>query len=239
MKIRNGFVSNSSSSSFMIISKEDIDSAPLMHADEDDSWLEVEADDKTCYNRGNNCRLDTLCDKVKYLTILYAYHYQRDPRYFFLMDDLRNKFQKLCKKYGYSLYLQTPSLRGVVRSNKYDMKTHTYKKCEPFVETYIESSTECTYVSEVVELIEAEDTTELESFLFNPHSFCILGGDEYYENAVLAYQARQEIDYPYRRISDDGGDFEADDPCPWRNGEPYGYSYHWGSKPPEPEEDDE
>ena len=95
MKIRNGFVSNSSSASFIIISKENLDAAPLMHANEDDSWLEVEADDKTCYNRGNNCRLDTLCDKLKYLTILYACHYQRSPRYFFLMDNLRNKFQKL------------------------------------------------------------------------------------------------------------------------------------------------
>ena len=236
MKIRNGFVSNSSSASFVIISKEDLDTAPILHADKDDDCLYINADDNTCYNRGDNCRLNSLCDKIKYITILYAYHYQRDPKYFFRMDALCKKLKKICKGYGYFLYLQTPSLRGSVRSNKYDMETHTYKKCEPSVETYIESSTECTYVSEVVELIEAEDTTELESFLFNPHSFCILGGDEYYENAVLAYQARQEIDYPYKRISDDGGDFEADDPCPWRNGEPYGYSYHWGSKPPEPEE---
>ena len=70
------------------------------------------------------------------------------------------------------------------------------------METFVKSQTECLYVEEVVNLIENEDTTDLESYIFNPNSFCILGGDEYRENRRLRDMMKQKVNYPYMVIAD-------------------------------------
>lgn len=241
MKIRNGFVSNSSSSSFLIIAQSHIpDSIELrlmylsksyhygysgrkIYDYEQELYKYIEepdilADNPTKpeynyqriyvnfpkeinYNRGDIMELTSIGDKIKYCMALYSYNYCRDKDYYIKVMAMNSKLRNLCKKYKYILYIQQIPLTAHYKFD-WDEKT---KKCfnTGELETDIDVYTECSYVSSLVQLMEDPDSTKLEQFIFNPYSFAILGGDEYNETYRLAYEARQQVDYPYDFLGDE------------------------------------
>lgn len=235
MKIRNGFVSNSSSSSFILISKEiNIPNAPRFRETFKDDrgrtkkyWEHLTADASVegCYNRNDIKRLNTIEEKIIYLIHLYAYYYQETKpieNYFFKLSDMKAKLQGLGKKRGYALYIKYPALCG---EEDKSIPHIPHSAGEKVLYTWVNVSTECTYVKQIVDLMEKGDTTNLESFIFNPHSFALLGGDEYEETYKLMYKAKREVvaaGYPYERIAD-YPDVEKGT-CEW---DPE-YEYHWG-----------
>ena len=151
-------------------------------------------------------------------------HYAEDKDYFFKMDSFREKIRSLGKKHGYMISVECPPLSGFVRQSDQG----------PEVVNYIDINNECEYASDVVEIVENEDTTELESYLFNPHSFCVLGGDEYSETRRLAHKMRKFVDkegYEYRKFGDIMEDHEIGDPYPWDETGTYTQAYHWGDYP--------
>ena len=117
--------------------------------------------------------------------------------------------------------VECPPLSGFVQQSDQGSK----------VINYIDINNECEYASDVVEIVENEDATELESYLFNPHSFCVLGGDEYSETRRLAHKMRKFVDkegYEYRKFGDIMEDHEIGDPYPWDETGSYTKAYHWG-----------
>lgn len=248
MKLRCGFVSNSSSSSFIVISKEDIKDFAQRPKSEEDRYVTVRVEEGTSYCRSDIMLCESLEDKIKYVVALYAIKYQSDESYFAKMEYCRAKLCRLGRKYGYILALSSPPLRGELRNRELegscDETSEDYVDIflnneNTYIDTYINVSTECLYIPEIVKLVENEDTTELESFLFNPHSFGVLGGDEYSETDRLAYKMRKAVDkagYEYRKFGDDAPDHDIGDPLPYvgANGETtYDYAYHWGKYRPE------
>ena len=101
----------------------------------------------------------------------------------------------------------------------------------PEAVTFVNIENECDYLEEVAKIIENEDTTELESYLFNPHSFCILGGYEYPKTLRLAHKMRKFVDkegYEYKKFRDIIEDHEVGDLIPGTRALKYTDAYHWG-----------
>lgn len=224
MKIRNGFVSNSSSSSFVVISKEPLDVIkPADRDTSDEGYMRVTTTGAS-YRREDVALCRTIEDKLRHFTALYAIHYEEDKDYFIKMDRFQSKIEALGEKYGYMISVECPPLSGFVQQTDQGLE----------VVNYVDIDNECKYIGDVVRIIENEDTTELESYLFNPHSFCVLGGDEYSKTYKLAHKMRKFVDkkgYEYEKFGDIMEDVEIGDPCPWDEGETYTQAYHWGDFP--------
>ena len=221
MKIRHGFVSNSSSSSFVVISKEPLSVIKPANMNTSD-WEYVRVTTKEAsYGRADITLCRTIEDKLRHFTVLYAMHYAEDKDYFFKMDSFREKIRSLGKKYGYMIAIECPPLSGFVHQSDQG----------PEVVNYIDINNECEYASDVANIVENEDTTELESYLFNPHSFCVLGGNEYPKTRRLAHKMRKFVDkegYEYRKFGDIIEDHEVGDLIPGTKALRYTDAYHWG-----------
>ena len=227
MKIRSGFVSNSSSSSFVVISKEPLSVIkPADASTPDGGYIRVTTTGAS-YSKNNISVCRTLENKLRHFTALYAIHYEEDKNYFIKMNRFQSKIEALGEKYGYKITVECPPLSGCVRDLAWDSQG------DPEVVTYVDIPCQCTqlYEQDVVDIIENKDTTELESYLFNPHSFCLLGGSEYLETRRLIREMRKFVDkegYEYRKFGDIPRDHEIGDPLPDERWGTYKDSFHWG-----------
>ena len=216
MKIRNGFVSNSSSASFILIAKTETPNSKnygktfvressrnrTVHNDYEDIYVPP-FDGEVSYCRGDVMRIDTIEDKIRYVMAIYAFDNQYDKDYFEKALSLRDKIISLGHKRWYSISLEIPPLSAYWSwdydwSNKDNPRIPGSRK----LVTFVNVSTECHYSSGISKMCEDEDTTRLDSFLFNPQSFGILGGDEYDETYKLRKECIPELTYDYDMISD-------------------------------------
>lgn len=223
MKTRHGFVSNSSSSSFVVISKEPLDVIKPADENSPDKGCIYVTTTGTSYCKNNISICRTLEDKLRHFVVLYAIYYQESKDYFLKMEFLKRKIKDLGKKYGYLIAVECPPLSGYIPQ---------YKKGRPEVTTFVDIDNECDYLVDVVDIIENEDTTEFESYLFNPHSFCVLGGYEYPKTLRLAHKMRKFVDkegYEYRKFGDIIEDHEVGDLIPGTKSLRYTDAYHWGN----------
>lgn len=252
MKIRNGFVSNSSSSSFVLIANTKPQNSKkygktFTRTSSRTNHETVTYDDYETFNvpdfkkeenycRGNILWLRSIADKIKYVIAMYAYYYQHDKNFFEKILSLRDKIFDLGIKHWYAIGIPIPQL-SARWDYDWDDALDDWDKSTRRVETFVNIYTECDYVRDIVDMVEAEDDSRLDSFLFNEDSFAVLGGDEYSETYALQRKAveflnkrRKEVpNFSYTLIADwtehDADDIDYVD----ENGveHKYGYSSHW------------
>lgn len=247
MKIRNGFVSNSSSSSFVLIANTPAQDSPKYGATftrtsrnnstvhNDYEILRVEDyEGEISYCRSNIMWVSSIKGKIRYIMALYSRFYENDPDYFKKVLDARDKIHKLGLKHWYSIEIPIVPLFARYESD-WDKENHKFLDTK-HIETYVNVYTECDYSKQIVDMIEDDDTSLLDRFIFSNDSFCILGGDEYDETYKLQRKAvgylnkrREEVpDFSYTMFADwedhDIGDKWYDD-----EGKEHTYEYesHW------------
>lgn len=218
MKIRNGFVSNSSSASFILIantptqnSKSDGRTWTLangkVHKDYEKIQVQDFSDD-VCWTRSYIKYFDGIGSKSRYIMGIYAYACQEDKDYFEKVLTLRDKIIDLGLKHDYNILLTIPPLYASFNKKYKDGK---WIKTGG-VSTYVKINTEITYISDIVDMCEDSDTYRLEQFIFCPDSFGLLGGDEYRET----YDKRKDLVGKLNEIRKSNPDFSyiryADDP---------------------------
>lgn len=248
MKIRNGFVSNSSSASFILIANtnpqdskkfgQTFTRTSLNHSTVHNDYeiLQVEPfTEETSYCRRDIKYLNSITDKVKYVLALYALYYESDPDYFKKVLDAKNKIFNLGRKHWYSLGIPIPPLFARYESD-WDSENRCFLDTKS-IETYVNVFTECEYSDKIVKMVEDDDTTLLDSFLFNSDSFAVLGGDEYDETYELQ---RKAVEFLNERRKENP-DFSYTLFCDWteHNADDisyvdtdgvehkYGYDFHW------------
>ena len=251
MKIRNGFVSNSSSSSFVLIgntpsqdskqygktfTRTSTSASKNSTVHNDYEILHIEDyEGETSYCRSNIMWVSSITGKIRYIMAIYARYYENDPNYFQKVLDARNKIFKLGIKHWYSIVIPIPPLfaryeRDWDEENRKILDTK-------HIETYVNIYTECCYAKDIVKMIEDEDTSLLDRFIFSSNSFCVLGGDEYDETYKLQRKAVEVLnvlrnenpDFSYKMFAD-YEDHNADDVYRVdKDGTElkWGYDYHW------------
>ena len=91
MKIRKGFVSNSSSSSFVVISKEPLSTIKRREENSRDSKYIFVDTAGASYSRSDIALCRSLEDKIRHFAVLYAIYYEEDKDYFVKMDRFQSK----------------------------------------------------------------------------------------------------------------------------------------------------
>lgn len=248
MKLRNGFVSNSSSSSFILIAKDDnLKTGFYRKKDRDcERFLHIDLDKAAGYNRGYIKEIKSVKDKLTYICAMYLCNYYNvTDENLFEVEKAFKKIKSACKKYGYEVWISNPKLGWNMSNKKWNEQTKDFDDAEPFIEYYFNIGTECCYYPDIKKMVDDDDTTRLEHFLFNPHSFGILGGDEYKKTYVLAHKARQRVDklgYEYERLADyPDVHYKKGDPIPWSSRNEVfeeDYDNEWGDYDPADWEDD-
>ena len=210
MKIRNGFVSNSSSSSFVLIANTPSQDSKqygktftrtstsasknsTVHNDYEILHIE-DYEGETSYCRSNIMWVSSITGKIRYIMALYAKYYESDPNYFQKVLDAESKIFKLGIKHWYSMGISIPPLFARYERD-WDDKNNKLLNTK-HIETYVKIYTECSYSSDIVKMIEDEDTSLLDRFIFSSNSFCVLGGDEYDETYALQ---RKAVEYLNKR----------------------------------------
>ncbi len=210
MKIRQGFVSNSSSSSFILISKEKLHRLTKKERDNTRiSYVPISFGNEIRYGRSDIMKLSSIKDKATYIVAMYCLatvskysEYNQLPEYLDKAYALKDKLMKLGNKHGYLLTTNLPPMYFTRETDRYNEETRSFEDCEPYYATHIAVNTEAEYLDDIVKMVES-NSDKLERFIFNPHSFAILGGDEYQEElATIEYPARQAVNYDYDFITD-------------------------------------
>ena len=123
MKVRNGFVSNSSSSSFVLIANTPAQDSTqygktftrssrnnsTVHNDYEILHIE-DYEGETSYCRSNIMWVSSITGKIRYIIAIYARYYENNPNYFQKVLDARNKIFKLGIKHWYSIDIPIPPL---------------------------------------------------------------------------------------------------------------------------------